>query len=191
MTYLILQAMSPGLCSIISAVTINAAAFDVIAANPNKELWDGTYKTGHLGELILQRLPNVQRVQITAPSKDCCYGISGYSPNDTCTEKRFRMCYDCAEFFWGQLDRGRIEKVEFIIERKVSQLTTEKDVSSTDPAYLYWAASRGPWSPLKISKTFTDRCMEYLGWDEREGPLLTSTSRTWIVTYERGEGNGH
>src|ERR1700759_758034 len=42
MIYLILQAMSTGLCSVVSAVTINADAFDNISGDTNEKLWSGT-----------------------------------------------------------------------------------------------------------------------------------------------------
>jgi hypothetical protein len=194
MTHLILQAMSTGLCSIVGAVTINADAFDSISGKTNHELWTGTCNDGHVGELILNKLPNLRRVRIVTPDRNCSYRIEDHSPDDKCTGERYSTCGLCALFFSDELNRGRIDKLEFVIERDVSQLTTQRDILPTDPAYPYWVASKEPWNRFDILKTFTGKDAKYWGpprsRDELGCPEWTETSRTWTVGYQRKE-TGH
>jgi hypothetical protein len=175
-----LKAMTTGLCSVISAVTINADAFDGISGPANEQLWSGTRKEGHLGELILQKLPNLRRVQITTPGSYCRYRIPGHSPDDTCTQERYSTCSLCAQFFSGQLKRGRIDTLEFIMGKEASQMTTQKDILSTDPAYRYWAACDEPWSQFKMSK----KVEKYSGPHKSQIEL---GCHEWTVSYKRQE----
>jgi hypothetical protein len=177
--YLILQDMSKALCAAVSAVTINAAAFE--PWNGGKELWSGNKKGEHIGELMLRKLPNLRRVQIWTPPRTSQYEIERFP-------KFYNICKLCERFFSRELEQGRIERLDFIIKREVENMTCDKDILPTDPAYVYFAATTKPWNEFKSSKTFIEEPGKSWGPPDGRGEPAwygCEPSRTWTVAYER------